>query len=65
MLFQDTHDDRGDLTLFEDAIRKNGKLSSDTDEVKVLLNSSRHRIYFVFFATPYNRRSKVVENVSQ
>ena len=64
MLFQDTNDDRRDLTLFEDAIHQTAKLTSDSDEVKVLLKQT-YNLFFIFFATPYNRRSKVVENVSQ
>ena len=40
VLFQDTNDDRRDLTLFEDAIHQTAKLTSDTDEVKVLLKKT-------------------------
>ena len=40
VLFQDTNDDRRDLTLFEDAIHQTAKLTSDTDEVKVLLKQT-------------------------
>ena len=36
MLFQDTNDDKIDLTLFEDAIHQIAKLTSDTVEVKGL-----------------------------
>ena len=67
-LFQDTNDDKIDLTLFEDAVHQIAKLStSDTVEVKGL---SQADIESTLFASPpicitYNRRSKVVENVSQ
>ena len=49
MLFEDTNDDRRDVTLFEDAIDITditdiiditAKLTSDTDEVKVLLKQT-------------------------
>ena len=36
MLFQDTNDDKIDLTLFEDAIHQIAKLTSVTVEVKGL-----------------------------
>ena len=36
MLFQDTNDDRINLTLFEDASYQIAKLTSDTVEVKSL-----------------------------
>ena len=49
VLFQDTNDDRIDLTLFEDAIHQIAKLTSNTVEVKVLHKS--HRPYSVYFAT--------------
>ena len=74
MLFQDTDDDKRDLTFFEDAIHQTAetaKLTSDTDEVKGLTQAD---IEFILFTSPsicitYNRRSnspsKVVENVSQ
>lgn len=35
VLFQDTNDDKIDLTLFEDAMHQTAKLTSDTVEVKV------------------------------
>ena len=68
MLFQDTTDDRRDLTLFEDAIHQTAKLTSDTDEVK---GRPQAEIKSILFTSPpicitnRNRRSKVVENVSQ
>jgi len=67
VLFQDTNDDKIDLTLFEDAIHQIAKLTSDTIEVKGLIQAY---IESTLFASPpicitYNRRSKVVENVSQ
>ena len=67
MLFQDTNDDKVDLTLFEDAIHQIAKLTSDTVEVKGLTQAD---IESILFTSPaicinYNRRSKVVENVSQ
>ena len=37
---QDTNDDRRDLTLFEYAIHQTANLTSDTDEVKVLLKQN-------------------------
>ena len=40
VVFQDTNDDKRDLTLFEDAIHQTAKLTSDTDEVKVLLKQT-------------------------
>ena len=36
MLFQDTNDDKIDLSLFEDAIHQIAKVTSDTVEVKGL-----------------------------
>ena len=67
MLFQDTNDDKIDVTLFEDAIHQIAKLTSDTIEVKGLTQAD---IESTLFASPpiyitFNRRSKVVENVSQ
>ena len=69
LLFQDTYDDKIDLTLFEDAIHQIAKLStSDTVEVKGLTQAD---IESTLFSSPpicityNNRRSKVVENVSQ
>ena len=67
MLFQDTNDDKIDLTLFEDAIHQIAKLTTDTIEVKGLTQADTES---TLFASPpicitYNRRSKVVENVSQ
>ena len=71
VLFQDTDDDKRDLTFFEDAIHQTAKLTSDTDEVKGLTQAD---IEFILFTSPsicitYNRRSnspsEVVENVSQ
>ena len=46
MLFQDTNDDRRDLTLFEDAIHQTAKLTSDSDEVKVLLKQTYNLFLF-------------------
>ena len=40
VIFQGTNDDRRDLTLFEDSIHQTAKLTSDTDEVKVLLKQT-------------------------
>ena len=67
MLFQDTNDDKIDLTLYEDAIHQIAKLTSDTVEVKGLSQADIESILFTSPAicTNYNRRSKVVENVSQ
>jgi len=67
VLFQDTNDDKIDLTLFEDAIHQIAKLTSDTVKAKGLTQAD---IESTLFASPpicitYNRRSKVVENVSQ
>ena len=72
VLFQDTDDDKRDLTFFEDAIHQTAKLTSYTDEVKGLTQAD---IEFILFTSPsiciltYNRRSnspsKVVKNVSQ
>ena len=67
VLFQDTNDDKIDLTLYEDAIHQIAKLTSDTVEVKGLTQAD---IESILFTSPaicinYNRRSKVVENVSQ
>ena len=67
MLFQDTNDDKIDLTLFEDAIHQIAKLTSDTIEVKGLTQADMES---TLFASPpicitFNRQSKVVENVSQ
>ena len=67
MSFQDTTDDRRDLTLFEDGINQTAKLASDTDEVKGLTQAE---IESILFTSPpiyitNNRRSKVVENVNQ
>ena len=58
VLFQDTNDDKIDLTLFEDAIHQIAKLTSDTVEVKGLTQADT-------ICITYNRRSKVVDNVSQ
>ena len=49
VLFQNTNDGKIDLTLFEDAIHQNAKLTSDTAEVKGLTQADR--IYSVYFAT--------------
>ena len=67
MLFQDTTDDRRDLTLFEDAIHQAAKLASDTDEVKGLTQADIESIMFTSLpiCITNNRRSKVVKNVSQ
>ena len=66
VLFQDTNDGKIDLTLFKDAIHQIAKLTSDTVEVKGLTQAD---IESILFTSPpiritYNRRSKVVENVS-
>ena len=66
MLFQDTNDDKIDLTLFEDAVHQIAKLTSDTVEVKALTQAD---IKSILFTSPaicisYNRRSKVVENLN-
>lgn len=39
MLFQDTNDDKIDLTLFEDAMHQTAKLTSDNVEVKRLIEA--------------------------
>ena len=67
MLFQDTNDDKIDLTLFEDAIHQIAKLTSDTVEVKGLTQADIESTLIALppICTTYNRRSKVVENVSQ
>ena len=49
MLFQDTNDDKIDLTLFEDAIHQIAKLTSDTDKVKGLTQADIEST--VYFAT--------------
>ena len=49
MLFQDTYDDKIDLTLFEDAIHQIAKLTSDTDKVKGLTQADIEST--VYFAT--------------
>ena len=49
MLFQDTNDDKVDLTLFEDAIHQIAKLTSDTDKVKGLTQADIEST--VYFAT--------------
>ena len=49
MLFQDTNDDKIDLTLFEDAIPQIAKLTSDTDKVKGLTQADIEST--VYFAT--------------
>ena len=46
MLFQDTNDDKIDLTLFEDAIHQIAKLTSDTDKVKGLTQADIESILF-------------------
>ena len=48
MLFQDTNDDKIDLTLFEDAIHQIAKLTSDTDEVKGLTRADIESTLFTF-----------------
>ena len=65
MLFQDTNDDKIDLTLFEDAIHQIAKLTSDTDKVKGLTQADRIYCLLCHPFITYYRRSKVVENVSQ
>ena len=71
LLFQDTDDDKRDLTLFEGAIHQTAKLTSDTDEVKGLTQADMASILFTSppICITYNRRSrspsKVLENVSQ
>ena len=67
VLFQDTNDDKIDLTLFEEAIHQIAKLTSDAVEVKGLTQAD---IEFILFTSPPicitdNRRSKRVKNVSQ
>ena len=67
VLFQDTNDDKIDLTIFEDAIHQIAKLTSDTVKVKDITQTG---IESIVFNTPpisitYNRRTKVVENVSK
>ena len=49
MLFQDTNDDKIDLTLFEDAIHQIAKLTSDTVEVKGLTQAD---IEYILFTSP-------------
>ena len=66
MLFQDTNDDKIDLTLFEDAVHQIAKLTRDTVEVKGLTQAD---IKSILFTSPpicisYNRRSKAVENLN-
>ena len=46
MLFQDTNDDKMDLTLFEDAIHQIAKLTSDTVEVKGVTQADIGSILF-------------------
>ena len=46
VLFQDTNDDKIDLTLFEDAIHQIAKLTSDTVEVKGLTEADIESILF-------------------
>ena len=55
------------LTFFEDAIHQIAKLTSDTVEVKCLTQADIESILFTSppICITYNRRSKVVENVSQ
>ena len=55
------------LTLFEDAIHQIAKLTSDGVEVKCLTQADIESILFTLppISITYNRRSKVVENVSQ
>ena len=67
VLFQDTNDDKIDLTLFEDAIHQIAKLTSDTVEVKGLTQADIESILFTSppICITYNRRSKVVGNASQ
>ena len=67
MLFQGTNDDRIDLTLFEDAIHQIAKVTSNTVEVKGLTQADIESILFTSppICITYNRRSKLVENVSQ
>ena len=66
VLFQDTNEDKRDLTLFEDAIHQTANLTSDTDKVKVLTQADIESILFTSppICITYKRRSKVVENVS-
>ena len=67
VLFQDTNDGKIDLTLFEDAIHQIAKLTRDTVEVKGLTQADIESILLTSppICITYNRRSKVVENVSQ
>ena len=46
MLFQDTNDDKIDLTLFEDAMHQTAKLTSDTCEVKDLTEADIESVVF-------------------
>ena len=46
MLFQDTNDDKIDLTLFEDTIYQIAKLTSDTFEVKGVTQADIGSILF-------------------
>ena len=46
VLFQDTNDDRIDLTIFEDVIHQIAKLTSDTVEVKGLTQADIESILF-------------------
>lgn len=66
MLFQDTNDDKIDLTLFEDAVHQIAKLTSDTVEVKGLTQADKKSILFTWppICISYNRRSKVVESLN-
>ena len=67
VFFQGTNDDRIDLTLFEDAIHQIAKVTSNTVEVKGLIQADIESILFTSppICITYNRRSKLVENVSQ
>ena len=60
VLFQDTDDDRRDLTLFEDAIHQTAKLTSDTDEVKGLTQADIESILFTSppICITYNQLNK-------
>ena len=66
MLFQDTNDDKIDLTLFEDAVHQIAKLTSYTVEVKGLTQADIKSICFTSppICISYNRRSKVVEKLN-
>ena len=46
VLFQDTNDDKIDLTLFEDAVHQIAELTSDTVEVKGLTPADIKSILF-------------------